>query len=172
MISILLLTACSNTRFLGDDELLYTGREKIEIIEQETVEGTKKVKGSVKTITDYKVNNGILGRRVLPPVGLWVHNYWNVKDSSKIGNWLFKTLSSLPSWSPRSIPNSGPKRLKVNYLIMGYFNNRAWSVVEKNGKNPKKARVSYFVEVAPPYVYNQILFNPPREKIDTLITRV
>jgi len=44
-------------------------------------------------------------------------------------------------------------------------------VVETNPKNLKKARVSYFVEVAPPYIYNQISFNPPQEKIDTLINQ-
>ena len=168
---ILLLTSCSNTRFLSDDELLYTGREKITIIEPEHVEGTKKVKSNIKSLTDYKVNNGILGRRVLPPIGLWVHNYWNVKDSSKIGNWLYKTLSSDPILVSEANPELRAQKIESELFDKGYFDNRAWSVVEKNDKNPKKARVSYFVEVAPPYFYNEISFSPPLEKIDTLITR-
>ncbi len=170
-ISILVLTACSNTRFLTDDELLYTGREKIEFIEQEQAEGTNSAKGSIKSLTDYKVNNGILGRRVLPPIGLWVHNYWKVKESSKFGNWLFKTLSSTPVLISEVNPELRAQKIESELFDKGYFSIRAWSVVEKNDKNPKKARVSYFVEVAPPYVYNQILFNPPQEKIDTLITQ-
>ena len=171
MISILVLTACSNTRFLGDDELLYTGREKIEIIEQKQAEGTKTVKGSIKSLTDYKVNNGILGRRVLPPVGLWVHNYWKIKESSKIGNWLFKTLSSSPVLVSEVNPELRAQKIESELFDKGYFNTHAWSVIEKNSKNPKKARVSYFVEVAPPYVYNQVFFNQPRETIDTLISQ-
>ncbi len=171
MISILVLAGCSNTRFLTEDELLYTGREKIEIIEQEPLESTTTVKGNVKSITDYKVNNGILGRRVLPPVGLWVHNYWKVKESGKFGKWLFKTLSSSPVLVSEVNPELRAQKIESELFDKGYFDNRAWSVVEKNDRNPKKARISYFVEIAPPYVYNQILFNPPLEKIDTLITR-
>ena len=171
LISMLVLAACSNTRFLADDELLYTGKEKIEIIVQEQVAGTKTAKGSIKSLTDYKVNNGILGRRVLPPIGLWVHNYWNIKETSKIGTWLFKTLSSSPVLVSEVNPELRAQKIESELFDLGYFNNKAWSVVEKNSKNPKKARVSYFIEVAPPYVYNQILFNPPEEKIDSLITQ-
>ncbi|MDX2432479.1 MAG: BamA/TamA family outer membrane protein, partial [Bacteroides sp.] len=171
IISILVLGACSNTRFLADDELLYTGRAKIEIIVQEPGIETKTAKGSVKSTTDYKVNNGILGRRVLPPIGLWVHNYWNVKDSSKIGNWLFKTLSSSPVLVSEVNPDLRAQKIESELFDKGYFSTHAWSVVEKKEKNPKKARVSYFVELTPPYVYNEILFNPPQEKIDTLITQ-
>lgn len=171
LISMLVLAACSNTRFLADDELLYTGKEKIEIIVQEQVAGTKTAKGSIKSLTDYKVNNGILGRRVLPPIGLWVHNYWNIKETSKIGNWLFKTLSSSPVLVSEVNPELRAQKIESELFDLGYFSNKAWSVLEKNSKNPKKARVSYFVEVAPPYVYNQILFNPPEEKIDSLITK-
>jgi outer membrane protein assembly factor BamA len=166
-----LLAACSNTRFLTDDELLYTGREKIQLIEQEPVEGTRTIKSNIRNLTDYKVNNGILGRRVLPPIGLWVHNYWNVKDSSKIENWLFKTLSSSPVFVSEVNPQLRAQKIESELFDMGYFSTHAWSVVKKSPKNPKKARISYFVEVAPPYVYNQISFNPPQEKIDTLITQ-
>lgn len=171
LIFIPLLAACSNTRFIAEDELLYTGREKIEIIEQKQVEGTQAVKANIKTLTDYKVNNGFFGRRVLPPIGLWVHNYWHVNDSSKFGNWLHKTLSSSPILVSEVNPELRAQKIESELFDHGYFNNKAWSVVEKNAKNPKKARISYFVEVAPPYVYNEISFNPPQEPIDTLITR-
>ncbi len=171
IISILFLGACSNTRFLADEELLYTGKNKIEIIEKEKVEGTKIIKGQVKSITDYKVNNAILGKRILPPVGLWVHNYWNVKDSSKFGNWLHNTLASDPVLVSEVNPELRAQKIESELFDLGYFSNHAWSEVELKKKNPKKARISYFVEVDPPYFYNQILFNPPREKIDSLITQ-
>lgn len=165
------LTGCSNTRFLADEELLYTGRDKVEILAPEKVDNTNRIKAKVKSLTDYKVNNAILGQRILPPVGLWVHNYWNKNDSSKFANWLYNTLSSSPVLVSEVNPELRTQKIESELFDMGYFNNRAWSEVEKNGKNPKKARVSYYVDVDPPYFYNQILFNPPQEKIDSFINQ-
>ncbi len=145
--------------------------KRLNLLNKNKLRALNSAKGSIKSLTDYKVNNGILGRRVLPPIGLWVHNYWKVKESSKIGNWLFKTLSSTPVLVSEVNPELRAQKIESELFDRGYFSIRAWSVIEKNDKNPKKARVSYFVEVAPPYVYNQILFNPPKEKIDTLITQ-
>jgi len=69
------LSGCSNTRFLTDDQVLYTGRGKIEIIQSQTGNKNLPVKNYVKSITSHKVNNALFNHRVLPPIGLWVHNY-------------------------------------------------------------------------------------------------
>ena len=68
-------SGCSNTRFLTDDQVLYTGRKKVEIINLQQEAKNSSVKNYVKSITNHKVNNALFSHRILPPIGLWVHNY-------------------------------------------------------------------------------------------------
>ena len=82
---ILFLAGCSNTRFLGEDQVLYTGRQSISIKEGKKGTNTPEVSMLVKSVTDAKVNNAVFQRRVLPPIGLWVHNYWKVDEKKKKG---------------------------------------------------------------------------------------
>ena len=48
---LMLLAGCSNTRFLTNDQLLYTGREKIEILNPQKVPKISPVKNQVNSIT-------------------------------------------------------------------------------------------------------------------------
>ncbi len=94
VILLLLVWGCSNTRFLAEDQLLYTGREKAEIIFQEPDSKSAEVKNYVNSVTSHKVNNAVLGRRILPPIGLWTQNYWKVNEKRKFRYWIHKTLAS------------------------------------------------------------------------------
>ncbi len=171
IILLLSLWSCSNTRFLTDDQLLYTGRVKLKIIQEEPGSVNREAKANIKSVTDYKVNNALFGRRLLPPIGLWVSNYWKVDKEKKVGSWLHKSMAASPVLVTEVNPELRTQKIQSELFDLGYFRTRAWSEVDKNQRNPKKARVSYFVEVAPPYVYNQILSDTLREKIDTLISQ-
>lgn len=171
LVLVLVLSACSNTRFLAEDQFLYTGRDKVNITYTENASSKSLVNASIKSVTDYKVNNALLGKRILPPVGLWVHNYWYKEANNNKEGWLFKTLSSSPILLSDVTPELRALKIESELFDLGYFQTKAWSVIEQNKKNPKKVRVSYFVEIAPPYVYNEILFDTLRGKIDTLISQ-
>ena len=90
------IEGCSNTRFLTKEQTLYTGRENVEINYPHNISNTFPVKKYVKSTTFHKVNNSLFGRRVLPPVGLWVHNHIKVNEKKKFGKWFYKTFSSNP----------------------------------------------------------------------------
>ncbi|MEN8228286.1 MAG: BamA/TamA family outer membrane protein [Bacteroidota bacterium] len=171
VVLLLLASGCSNTRFLADDQLLYTGREKVEIIQEEEGSKSAAVKRYTKSVTSHKVNNALLGRRLLPPIGLWVHNYWKVDEQKKFGSWLYKSLSSDPVLITDVNPELRSKKIESELFDLGYFQTRAWAVVDTSVRNQKKAGVSYFVEVAPPSHYDQILFDTLTETIDTLISQ-
>jgi outer membrane protein assembly factor BamA len=168
---LMVLSGCSNTRFLTKDQLLYTGRNKMEIINSQNVKKISSVKNQVSSLTTHKVNNALFGRRVLPPVGLWVHNYWSVKKSNKFKKWLYKTLSASPILISDVNPELRTKKIENDLFDLGYFNTRAWSVIDTNNRNKQKARVSYFIDLSPPYRINEIVLDTLTDRLDTLISR-
>jgi hypothetical protein len=170
-ILLLVFSGCSNTRMLTDDQLLYTGREKASITYTQRDSKSAEVKNYVESVTAHKVNNAFLGRRILPPIGLWVHNYWKLDEKKKFGKWVHKTLSSDPILVSDVNPELRAQNIRSELFDLGYFQTRAWSVVDTSSRNPHKARVQYFVEVDPPYHYNRILFDTLTEAIDTLISQ-
>ena len=170
LISILLvLTGCSNTRFLTKDQMLYTGRKKVEIINKQNVKKISSVKNQVSSITSYKVNNSLFGRRVLPPIGLWVHNYWKVNKEKK--GWLYKTLSTSPILISDVNPELRAKKIENELFDLGYFHTKAWSTININPRNPRKAMVSYNVDLSPPYHFNTVSFDTLYDNLDTLISK-
>ena len=110
-------------------------------------------------------------RRLLPPIGLWVYNYWEVDEQKKFRNWIYKTLSTPPVLISDINPELRAKNIENSLFDQGYFQARAWSVVDTSARNPHKARVAYFVEVGSPYRYAQIEFDSVIESIDTLINQ-
>ena len=168
---LMLLAGCSNTRFLTNDQLLYTGREKIEILNPQKVPKISPVKNQVNSITNHKVNNSLFGRRVLPPIGLWVHNFWKNDESKKISHWLYKTLSSSPVLISDVNPELRAKKIENDLFDLGYFHTKAWSAIDTSIRNPRKARVSYFVDLSPPFHFNEVILDTVKDHLDTLISR-
>lgn len=166
---ILFLSGCSNTRKLTDDQLLYTGRQKVVITESQKGSKSSAVEMYVKSATDFKVNNALFGRRILPPIGLWVHNYWKVDEKKKIGSWMHKSLAGTPVLISDVNPGLRAQKIESDLFDQGYFQANAWSVVDTSSRNSKKARVSYFVELSPPYTYNRIEISSDNKSIDTLL---
>jgi outer membrane protein assembly factor BamA len=172
VILLLLAWGCSNTRFLAEDELLYTGREKAEIIFQEPDSKSAEVKNYVNSVTSHKVNNALFGRRILPPIGLWTQNYWKVNEKRRFRAWLHKTFASDQILVSDVNPELRARNIESELFDLGYFNTKAWSVIDTSSRNPKKAMLKYFVEVAPPFHYNQIAFDTLLLAVDTLLNSV
>ena len=171
VILFLILSGCSNTRFLTDDEVLYTGRQKVNITTSQKGTNSSSVKMYVNSASDHKVNNSLFGRRILPPIGLWVHNYWSVDDQKKFGRWMHKKLSASPILLSDVNPELRAQKIESDLFDLGYFQVNAWSVIDTSSRNPKKARISYFVDLSPPYTYNKVDFASDKESIDTLLNR-
>lgn len=171
VILFLILSGCSNTRFLTDDQILYTGRQKVQITTTPKGSTSSSVKRHVNLASDHKVNNSLFDRRILPPIGLWVHNYWNVDDQKKFGSWMHKKLSVSPILLSDVNPELRAQKIESDLFDMGYFQAKAWSVIDTSSRNLKKARISYFVELSPPYTYNKIDFFSDKESIDSIVNR-
>ena len=168
---LLTFAGCSNTRFLVENEMLYTGRKKIEIINTQHVKNSSSVKSYVKSVSSHKVNNSLFGRRILPPFGLWVHYYTKVDNQKKIKSWLYKSLSSSPVLMSDINPELRAKKIENELFDQGYFKTKTWSVIDTSARNVKKARVSYFVDLKPPFHYNKVEFDTLPYSEDSLVIR-
>jgi outer membrane protein assembly factor BamA len=171
VILIGITSGCSNTRFLAENQVLYTGREKVELVKLEKGTKASSAKNYVESITNHKVNNALFGRRVLPPIGLWTHNYVKAEKDQKFKSWIYKTLASDPILLSDVNPELRAKKIENDLFDKGYFHSKAWAEVHINPKNPHKARVKYFVELAPPVIYNKVTIDTLTDYIDTLISR-
>ena len=166
---LLFLAACSNTRHLTDEEVLYTGREKMEIVSDKSGREILPAEAAVKSITDQKVNNAFFGRRILPPIGLWTYNYWEVDEEKKFGTWLHKRLSAPPVLISDVNPDLRARKIENDLFDMGYFHSKVWATIDTSSRNPKKARIKYTVQLPPPTLYNEIELESFSESLDTLI---
>jgi outer membrane protein assembly factor BamA len=167
--SIILFTGCSNTRFLTDEQLLYTGRGDIEINNPQGLKNVGEVKSYVKSITASKVNNSVLGLRALPPVSLWIYNYAKPKKDKGFGNWLYRTFSKPPILVSDVNPELRSAKIQNELNNSGYFHSTASDSIYTRKYNPKKAKVSYKVDLYPPWHINRIIFDSATQSIDSLI---
>lgn len=168
---LMVLSGCSNTKFMSENEVLYTGRKSVKIINSHEVPHTRQVENYVKSITGYKVNNALFGRRVLPPIGLWTHYYWKPGKKKGFKSWMYKTLNSYPVFVSDVNPTLRATKIENDLFDRGYFHSKAWAVVDTNSRNKHKARVSYFVDLEPPNFYNKVVIDTLTDQIDTLISK-
>jgi len=159
--------ACSNTRFLADDQLLYTGKKEVFVSDSGKI-NDRKIMLVTESVTFYKPNNSIGGKRLLLPVGLWIYNYHKPAEDKKPG-WFYRTLAKEPVLVSTVNPEVRCRKLESELFGNGYFNASVWSVTDTSSRNPRKAGITYFVKPGKPFRYNEISFEPPADPVDTLI---
>jgi outer membrane protein assembly factor BamA len=166
----LFISGCSNTKFLTGDQILYEGREEVVILNKEQIDGVKIVSDVSNSLTSYKPNNSLFGKnRSLPPIGLWSYNYLKPKGKGKISNWLYRTLSGEPVLISQVNPELRCRNVETRLFNSGFFNSKVWSVVDTNKRNPRKAKISYYVKANNPFRINNISFKTPVDPVDSAI---
>lgn len=167
----LLPVSCSTTKNLPQGEVLYTGIKKIEVTNEEKSTASDNALAEVEAALSYPPNNALLGSssiRVPFPFGLWMYNAF-VNKKGKLNKWIFNKLASKPIFITAVNPDV---RTKVAYNILrenGYFNGHTSFVIDPDPKNPKKAKISYRVEMNNAYTYDSIRYIRMRNIMDTLI---
>ncbi len=169
-ISMLLLGACSNTKFLTGDQMLYNGRKKINIVSDEKNKETKTAGEIANEITFFQPNNALMGKRVLPPVGLWYYNYRKPEEGER-GGILYRTLKKEPVLLSHVNPDQRCLKIESELFGNGFLNSNATYTIDTTGKYQRKAEISYSIEVDQPFSLNEIVNQPARDSIDTLINR-
>ena len=170
MIVAILLNACSNTKFLTGDQMLYNGRKKIHIVTDQKSKVVKPAEEIAAEVAYIEPNNALMGKRVLPPIGLWYYNY-RKPDEGKKGGLFYRKLKEEPVLISNVNPEQRCLKIESDLFGNGFFNSNAWYSLDTARNAPRKAKISYFVEVDQPYLINEILNQPARDSIDTLINR-
>ena len=95
-----IITSCSTTRNLPEGEILYTGIDKMEILNEDKTDAGITALTEVEAALAYAPNNAIFGSSSMRwpvPFGLWVYNNFEKYQNKKgVGRWIFDHLGTSP----------------------------------------------------------------------------
>lgn len=168
------VAACSTTRRIPADEILYTGVKKIEIEypKNDTVGEAPGLAGDVKDAVNVAPNNSLISPyiRYPFPIGLWVYNNWN-DPGHGFKHWLYDKLVAEPVLISDVRPEVRTEMIDQILDNNGYFRGKAsYSLVQK--KNKKKASILYEVRTGNPYLIDSITLLPDTCRLFHLIDSV
>lgn len=158
---ISLLQACSTTSRLGEHETLYTGVKKFSVVPAEGEKIPGALSPELKSVINVKPNNPMPFlspyARTPFPIGLWTWNH--MSDSAKgFKGWIYRMLVAQPVLISDVRPDVRVKMMEDLLDKNGYFGSTASYQLLYDKKNPKKARVSYTVDVSRPYPIDSIIY--------------
>ena len=164
--------SCSTTKNLPEGEILYTGIDRMEVVnEDKTLAGITALT-EVEAALAYAPNNAIFGSSSMRwpvPFGLWVYNNFERYQNKKgVGRWIFDHLGTSPVLMSSV---NGETRAKVATNLLrdyGYFNGSV-KYEEVPQKNPKEAKVNYIIDMAQPYFLDSIAYLKYPVYADSLI---
>ncbi len=169
---VLLLTACSTTRRLGEEDTLYTGVKKIEIEGHDGAKLPDDLQSRVKEAVNVAPNNVLFSPYVRHPfpIGLWVYNNWS-NPPGGLKHWLYEKLVEEPVLISDVRPEVRTKMIDELLDNNGYFRgNASYELIP--GKNKKKARISYKISAGPEYTFENITLLPDTDLLSHLIDSI
>jgi outer membrane protein assembly factor BamA len=166
---LIFMSGCSNTRFLKDGEVLYTGRGGVTIVNKKQIKNASSAEDLANRITFVKPNNSLFGdKRVLPPTGLWVHNYFGPKHGRKPG-WFYRSFSSEPVLVSNINAEKKCRDIESALFGIGFFNSKASFTVDTLKRNSHKAKISYSIQIDTAFRINKIFIKPVEDPVDSII---
>ncbi|MDL2230480.1 BamA/TamA family outer membrane protein [Alistipes sp. OttesenSCG-928-L06] len=171
-----LFSACSTTSRLGEEDVLYTGVKKIEIVSADGGEVSGTAESAVRDALNVKPNNALYSPylRTPLPTGLWAWNHLYTEKRRGIKAWLYQRLAKQPVLIADVQPDERMELVRDILDNQGYFGSSAGYELLP-AKNPKKARLNYRVTVAEPWFYSQVVFPevccPVTERIERMKPR-
>lgn len=170
VMAAILFYGCSNTRFLTGDQMLYNGRNKIKIIGNENKKTIKKAKEIASQVTYAEPNNSLIGKRVLPPFGLWYYNYRRPAEGEK-GGFLYRKIKTEPVLITNVNPALRCQKVDSELFANGFFQSETKFTLDTARNNPRKAKISYYIQIGKPFLLDKIQNPPALDSIDTLINK-
>lgn len=169
----LVMTGCSTTSKLEDGEILYNGMK----LDLHPVAGDKlpgEMVSDMKKAVNVKPNNPLPFispyMRSPFPVGLWVYNHMN-DSAGGLKGWIYRKLVEQPVLVTDARPDTRVKMLESILDDNGYFGSKA-SFSIQSGKNPKKGKIVYDIDVPRPYLIDSIEYINDGTKLGHLIDTI
>lgn len=169
----LVVASCATTSSLVDGEQLYTGVDKFEITPAKGEKVPDEVDTYLFDVINVKPNNSLYSPYIRSPfpIGLWVYNHWS-PDSKGLKGWLYETLVEQPVVIDDVNPALRVGMMKSVLDNHGYFSGTARYELIKDKKNPKKAELSYYVELGKPYLFSRIEYINGDTELEQIIDSI
>jgi len=163
-----LTTSCSTTSKLGENDVLYTGVKHLKYHE-ENVKLDNGVKNDIFTAINVRPNNPLYSPyyRTPFPFGLMLYNHID-ENATGFKGWLYKHFAAKPVLIKRVNPQARVDMINTILRNNGYFTSSA-SYQLHPASNPKKAKISYDVEVNPPYTIGNVEYINSNEPVLQLV---
>ncbi|MDR1938693.1 MAG: BamA/TamA family outer membrane protein [Tannerellaceae bacterium] len=163
--------SCSTTKYLPEGERLYTGVKQIEVEGGDGSGAAAHALEEVEAALSYPPNNALFGSssiRTPLPVGLWMYNAL-VNKKGKAGKWMFDKFAAKPVFLSTVNPDVRVAIARNVLRENGYFDGTSSYEIIPDTKDPRKARVSYRIEMNRLYTYDSIRYIRTRSQADSLI---
>lgn len=169
---VAMLASCSTTKKLGENDVLYTGVKHLKYHEQEGVKLDAGVKEDIFTAINVRPNNPLYSPyyRTPFPFGLMIYN--NIDENATgFKGWLYRHFAATPVLIKRVNPKARVDMINTILRNNGYFTSSAsYAIIPSD--NPKKAKVSYDVNINAPYTIGDVQYtggnSPLMSMIDSL----
>ena len=167
----LLASSCSTTKKLGENDVLYTGVKYLKYHE-DNVKVDEGVKTDIFTAINVRPNNPLYSPyyRTPFPIGLMIYNNID-EDATGFKGWLYKHFAAKPVLIKRVNPQARVDMINTILHNNGYFTSSATYQLHPSS-NPKKAKISYDVNINPPYTIGNVQYigggEPLLELLDSL----
>lgn len=172
LVVALVVASCSTTRRIADDELLYTGVKRFDVIASPGQKVSSDVDDQVKNAIDVAPNNSLISPylRYPFPIGLWVYNNWD-SESKGFKHWLYEKLVEEPVLVSDVRPEVRVKMIDQILDNNGYFSSSV-SYELLQGRNKKKAKIKYIVNAGPEYALGKIELLPDTCHLNHMIDSI
>jgi len=161
----ILLNSCSNTKFLDDDQKLYTYTWYSE-------KGLGKIRNKpLKLYELYLVGTAKTNRMffMLPRLNLTIHNYCKPSGNWGPRHYIYRVFNKPPVLLKDVNPELRLKVMKQRLFDMGHFDSDIKLDLKYYGRNDKKVRAKYKILFKPAYRFHNLEFINKKTKIDSII---
>ena len=170
LIALVLVSACSTTSGLQEDEVLYTGIKKIRVEDKKNTYAESVALTEVKAALAYAPNSSFMGSssmRFPLSIGLWVYNKYVNNHKSGFSKWMFDSFSTTPVTLTMVNPETRVQVATNTLQNYGYFQGKVSYDILPH-KNPKKAKINYTIKLGVPYTLDSIVWYFP-ERQDSIV---
>ena len=166
--ALLLASSCSTTKKLGENDVLYTGVKHLKYHE-DSVKADAGMKDDIFTAINVRPNNPLYSPyyRTPFPIGLMIYNNID-EDATGFKGWLYRHFAAKPVLIKRVNPQARVDMINTILRNNGYFTSSASYQIHP-AKNPKKAKVSYDVNINPPYTIGNVQYMGSKEPVLELV---
>lgn len=162
---ILLISSCSNTKFIADNEKLYTytwynwkGKKNVERLPFKVYDIVST--GTVRTNWNYVT---------FSRSGLAFYNYLNPDKQWGLRHYVWSIFSKPPVLYSKVNPEQRLIKIKQNLFDRGHFDSSVNLRLKYSGKNDKKVRAIYTITFRDSYKYRNYNYYANSHNIDKLI---